>query len=214
MKNILIIEDLPDVTTWFVDIVEQSLAPEDIHCADNLEKAKTLILKHQYSLALIDIGLPDGSGIEALKLIKTKNEHCFCVISTIFDDSEHLFTALRQGADGYILKNEERDELIEHLQGILVGKPPLSPVIAKKVLSAFKPERDMTVKLSPREEQILTFIAKGYSIPSAAKLLNISQHTAADYLKQVYKKLHVNNRADATLKAYELGFVSHGQPYL
>lgn len=210
MNSVLIIEDLPEVKAWLVGIVKQNLAPDDIHCADSLEKAKSLIVEHHYSLALIDIGLPDGSGIEALKLIKAKNDNCFSVITTIFDDGENLFTALKQGADGYILKSEGSEHLAEHLQGILVGKPPLSPSIAKKVLTAFRPERNISVKLSPREEQILTFIAKGYSIPSAAKLLNISQHTAADYLKQVYKKLHINNRADATLKAYELGFVSHG----
>tara|TARA_R110002167_G_scaffold79043_3_gene218433 strand:+ start:516 stop:1166 length:651 start_codon:yes stop_codon:yes gene_type:complete len=210
MKSVLIIEDLPDVMAWLVGIVEQSLTPEKIHCADTLETAKSFILNHDYSLALIDIGLPDGSGIDALKLIKTQDNDCFSVITTIFDDGDNLFTALKQGADGYILKSEGSDELVEHLQGILEGKPPLSPTIAKKVLTAFRPEKNITIKLSPREEQVLTFIAKGYSIPSTASLLNISPHTAADYLKQVYKKLHINNRADATLKAYELGFVSHG----
>lgn len=214
MKSILIVEDLPDVARWLIDIVEHSLAPEEIHCADNLETAKSLILAHDFSLALIDIGLPDGSGIDALKLINRKSGHCYKVITTIFDDTENLFTALKQGADGYILKSEEREDIVKHLQGILAGKPPLSPTIAKKILTAFRPEKSITVKLSPREEQVLTFIAKGYSIPSTAKLLNISQYTAADYLKQVYKKLHVNNRADATLKAYELGFVTYSNSNL
>ncbi len=208
MNTVLIIEDLSDVSEWLATIVTDNLAPKEIHYANNLEEAKRLILEHQYSLALIDIGLPDGSGIEALEKIKLKNEDCYCVITTIFEDTENIYRALKQGADGYVLKSESSEDIAIHLQGILLGKPPLSPAIAKKMITAFQPSKELTIKLSPREQQILTFIAKGYSIPSAASLLDISPHTAADYVKQVYKKLQVNNRADAALKAYELGFVS------
>lgn len=210
MQTVLIIEDLPEVVQWLSNLVKDTLAPNEIHCADSLKAANSLILENQYSLALIDLGLPDGSGIDALQQIKQKNEDCYCVITTIFEDSDNIFTALKQGADGYILKTESSEDITEHLQGILLGKPPLSSAIAKKILTAFQPSKSLGVKLSPREQQVLTFIAKGYSIPSTASLLDISPHTAADYVKQVYKKLQVNNRADATLKAYELGFVSSG----
>lgn len=208
MKNVLIIEDITEVSQWLSDIVKESLHPEEIYFADSLEQAKDIILKKQFSLYLIDIGLPDGCGLEALDLIKTKNENCLCIITTIFDDSENLFSALKKGADGYILKSDDKHQIIEHLKGAAQGKPALSPSIAKKVLATFKLETSNEIKLSPREEQVLTLIAKGYNIPKVATLLDISHHTAADYLKQVYKKLHINNRADAALKAYEFGLIS------
>ena len=208
MKKILILEDIPDVKDWLSDLVKEHLIADEIHCAETLAEAFELLKAHQYSLAILDIGLPDGSGLDALKLIKSQNESCLCVVSSIFDASEYVFTALKYGADGYILKSESSEQVAEHLKGILLGKPPLSPSIAKKILLAFRPEKDIEVHLSPREEQILGLMAKGYNIPDAAKLLDISQHTAAGYLKQVYKKLQVNNRADATLKAYELGLVN------
>lgn len=211
MKKILILEDLPDVKDWLQSLVQSHLAAEEIHTAGTLNQAFELLKNNTYDLALLDIGLPDGSGLDALKLIKTQNEHCYCVVTSIFDASEYLFTALKYGADGYILKSESSEQVAEHLAGILLGKPPLSPVIAKKMLLAFRPEKDLAANLSPREEQILSLIAKGYNVPDAANLLNISPHTAAGYLKQVYKKLQVNNRADATLKAYELGLVNSGK---
>ena len=211
MRTLLIIEDLPDVAKWLSKIAMECLGIEEIAYANDLASAKDIISTKQFSFALIDIGLPDGSGLDALKLIKLKNTQCLCVITTVFDDSETLFMALKQGADGYILKSEGSAELSNHLRGILKGKPPLSAAIAKKVLSAFTPSK-LEVKLSPREEQVLTFISKGYNIPATAKLLDISAHTASDYLKQAYKKLQVNNRADATLKAHELGLVSHSRP--
>ena len=207
MQKILILEDILDVKDWLHSLVAKHLSADEIHCAETFAQALELLKENEYTLALLDIGLPDGSGLDILKLIKRQNENCYCVVTSIFDASEYLFTALKYGADGYILKSESTEQVADHLQGILLGKPPLSPAIAKKMLVAFRPETNIEVHLSPREEQILGLIAKGYNVPDAANLLNISQHTAAGYLKQVYKKLQVNNRADATLKAYELGLV-------
>lgn len=211
MQSVLIVEDLPDVRNWLLGLVQQCLPDANIDCADSYSGTLALLAEHQYQLALLDIGLPDGSGLDILSQMKTRNEHCFCVITSIFDASEHVFLALKKGADGYILKTESDGEVARHLQGILQGRPPLSPAIAQKMLQAFRPEVDSVVKLSPREEQVLSLIAKGYSVPEAAELLDLSQYTVAGYLKQVYKKLHVNNRADATLKAYELGLVASGK---
>lgn len=211
MYKILILEDVPDVKAWLEAMVQSHFTTNEIHTAATLTEALDLLKTNQYNLALLDIGLPDGSGLDALKLIKQQDEACYCVVTSIFDASEYLFTALKYGADGYILKSESTEQVAEHLKGILLGKPPLSPAVAKKMLQAFRPEQDLTASLSPREEQILSLIAKGYNVPDAANLLAISHHTAAGYLKQVYKKLQVNNRADATLKAYELGLVSSGK---
>lgn len=211
MHRTIILEDIPEVKAWLEGMVQSYFITNEIHTASTLTEALTLLKNNQYQLALLDIGLPDGSGLDALKQIKQQNEDCYCVITSIFDASEYLFSALKYGADGYILKSESTEQVAEHLKGILLGKPPLSPAVAKKMLQAFRPEKDLTARLSPREEQILSLIAKGYNVPDAANLLAISHHTAAGYLKQVYKKLQVNNRADATLKAYELGLVNSGK---
>lgn len=208
MQNVLIVEDLPDVKNWLLALVQQFLPNAKVDCASTFTDAINLLVRQDYQLALLDIGLPDGSGLDILSQIKSQGGDCFCVITSIFDASEKVFNALKNGADGYILKSETSAEVLAHLQGIVAGKPPLSPAIAKKMLQAFRPETEDHTPLSPREEQMLSLIAKGYSVPDAADLLAISQHTAASYLKQVYKKLQVNNRADATLKAYQMGLVS------
>jgi len=159
-------------------------------------------------LALVDLGLPDGSGIDIIRAIKRQRPQSYCVVTTIFDDSDHLFSALHAGADGYLLKDELEQEFVHHLRGILEGRPPLSAAIARKVLSVFRPVADETVRLAPREEQVLTLIARGYSVRKVGEMLGISQHTVAGYLKTIYQKLQVNSRAEATLRAVDLGLVA------
>ncbi|EKF74573.1 response regulator [Alcanivorax hongdengensis A-11-3] len=209
IRQVLIVEDLPDVADWLHLQVTQLLAPQAIDLAVSREEGQEKITGKDYDLALIDLGLPDGSGMDLVRPFKEKNRHSLCVVTTIFDDAEHLFGSLRAGADGYLLKDDVESEFSQQLSGILAGRPPLSSSIARKLLEQFHPifgEKEVT--LTRREKDILTLIAKGLSVKHTAEKLGISHYTAASYMKDIYAKLQVNSRAEATLKAIHIGLVN------
>lgn len=214
IDKVLIVEDLPEVSLWLTSILKKELGIKHIYQAATVRQALQINEREDLCLALVDLGLPDGSGLEVIRAIKTQQADCNCVVSTIFDDSEHLFAALRAGADGYVLKDDNDAEVVHLLKGIIDGRPPISAAIAKKMLQAFRPTEEETARLAPREEQVLSLIARGYSVPNAAELLDISPHTVAGYLKIVYQKLQVNNRAEATIKAYDMGLIRADEPQM
>ena len=157
-------------------------------------------------LALIDLGLPDGSGLRLIERLAPRGTAC--VVATVFDDDAHLFPALRAGATGYVLKDQPAEALAAMLTGIVSGQPPLSPSIARRLLQHFQPApAAQPSQLTPRETEVLRLIAKGLTIAEVGELLGISRHTAADYVKEVYRKLSVGNRAEAALEATRLGLL-------
>src|SRR5690606_35763773 len=126
--------------------------------------------------------------------------------TTIFDDGDNVFDALRAGAQGYLLKDETDQQFIQALEGILAGRPPLSTAIARRMMDFFRPQTPNKV-LSQRETELLILIAQGQSVRRAAEALGLTQNTAAGYLKNIYQKLQVNSRAAVTRKAIDLGLV-------
>ena len=210
----LILEDNHDAQQYLYKVLKSSFPGVIIDMASSVEEASQFLESAQPDIALIDLNLPDGSGVEILNKLSSEEFNCISVVTTIYDDDHHLFSALRAGAQGYLLKEQRRELLIEALQGIIEGKPALTPKIALKILDHFsnneEPETDLTQKpdedaLSKREAQVLKMIAKGHSVKLAAKELNISHHTVASHIKNVYSKLGISNRAEATQKAVQLG---------
>jgi DNA-binding NarL/FixJ family response regulator len=135
------------------------------------------------------------------------------VVVTIHDDDDHLFPALQAGAFGYLLKEQAREAIAEQLKRMSQGEPPLSPSIARKVISYFaaqaRPQQSQHamphVQLTDRENEVLLRVAKGFTLPEIGVQLNLSRHTIADYVKQIYRKLNVSSRAEAALEAQRLG---------
>lgn len=213
IQRVLVVEDLPEVSLWLVDKVRSIFAIKEIRQVYNLEQAEAELKQTSFDLVLMDLGLPDGDGTRLIPLCKQLNPNKHCIVTTIFDDAEHLFEALRAGADGYLLKDTSEREFKEQLQGILDGRPPLSTSIAQKLLKRFQPETkpedksQLIEELTPRERELLELIARGLSVRDAAEVLTISYHTAASYLKVIYQKLQVHNRVEATVKAINLGLV-------
>jgi DNA-binding NarL/FixJ family response regulator len=210
-QTALIVEDIADVSAWLSDLLETLFSGIAVHTAANLALARSLLgsgLKPD--LALVDLGLPDGSGTDIIQELTAARFPCTIVVTTLFADDEHLFPALRAGAHGYLLKDQPQERTIAALQGILRGEPPLSPAIAHRLLRIFNAPAAVeqeSVSLTPREREVLTLIAKGCRLPDLAARLGISRHTAADHVKNIYRKLDINTRAEATLKAVRLGFV-------
>jgi len=212
VNSILIIEDLPEVAGWLTKMSQRAFVQASVTVVGSLSEAHSVLMDLTPDLALIDLGLPDGCGLNVLRTLKRSRPQTCCVVTTIFDDAGHLFPALKAGADGYLLKDDDDDEFIFSLEGIVDGRPPLSPSIAQMMLKQFhQPEGD-DVHLTSREEDMLVLVANGYSVKDAAASLGISAHTAAGYLKALYQKLKVSNRAEATIKAVSMGLVHPQNP--
>jgi DNA-binding NarL/FixJ family response regulator len=210
MKNILLLEDLPEIRAWLKSLVMQVFPMAQISEATRVHDALELASALKFDLALIDLGLPDGSGVDVVSALREHQPEAQSVVVTIHDDDDHLFPALQAGAYGYILKEQARELITEQLQRISQGEPPLSPSIARKVIAYFaaqaKPQASLPhVSLTERESEVLLRVAKGYTLPEIGVQLNLSRHTIADYVKQIYRKLNVSSRAEAALEAQRLG---------
>ncbi len=214
MTNILLLEDLPEIRTWLRSLVLQVFPGAQVSEAARVHDALELVTAVKFDLALVDLGLPDGSGVAVVTKLRDLQPEAQSVVVTIHDDDEHLFPALQAGAFGYILKEQARELITEQLQRISQGEPPLSPSIARRVMAYFteksKPARAYNdllpnVSLTERESEVLLRVAKGYTLPEIGVQLGLSRHTIADYVKQIYRKLNVSSRAEAALEAQRLG---------
>jgi DNA-binding NarL/FixJ family response regulator len=213
MKNILLLEDLPEIRAWLRKLVLQVFPGSTIVESARVHDALEHVGAAKFDLALIDLGLPDGSGVDVVTKLRDVQPEAQSVVVTIHDDDEHLFPALQAGAFGYILKEQARELISEQLHRISQGEPPLSPSIARRVMAYFsakaKPQQqtDMlpAVSLTDREREVLLRVAKGYTLPEIGVQLGLSRHTIADYVKQIYRKLNVSSRAEVALEAQRLG---------
>ena len=214
MKTILLLEDLPEIRAWMRKLVLQVFPGATISESARVQDAIELVAAVKFDLALVDLGLPDGSGVDVVTKLRDVQPEAQSVVVTIHDDDEHLFPALQAGAFGYILKEQPRELITEQLQRISQGEPPLSPSIARRVMAYFtakaKPQPQQQhlmphVSLTDRESEVLLRVAKGYTLPEIGVQLGLSRHTIADYVKQIYRKLNVSSRAEAALEAQRLG---------
>jgi DNA-binding NarL/FixJ family response regulator len=208
----LVLEDQPDTRAWLAQVLVQAFPNVHVLQAATIAEARALLGAHTIDLALLDLDLPDGSGVTIIEALSLASPSTRSVVATIYDDDDHVFPALRAGASGYLLKEQPQDALVAMLKRIVGGEPPLSPAIARRMLRFFLPAPTTTQAaddehLSPREEEVLQLIAKGYKLAEVGELLKVSRNTAAGYLKSVYRKLNISSRAEATLAAAKRGLV-------
>lgn len=197
----LILEDNPQTLAWLVEIVAETFPSATIRSAETLKSGMIQIRSKTFDLVLVDLGLPDGSGITLIQELRTTSENTYIVVATIFDDDQHLINALRAGANGYLLKNEPKETLISHLKGIATSRAPMSNDALDKVINHFNRQTTDMVTLTAREEEVLQLVAKGYNVAQSAAMLGLSANTVKSYLKAVYSKLGISSRAEATAEA-------------
>ncbi len=217
MNSVLIVEDLPEIREWLGEMARTAFPAIQVTAASRLSEALGCIQQGVFELALIDLGLPDGSGIDVVGALRRHQPKALPVVVTIYDDDDHLFPALQAGAFGYLLKEQPQETLVAQLLRMTKGEPPLSPPIARRVLAHFASathrrvdlvrQLEEEVSLTDRETEVLQRVAKGYTLPEIALQFGLSKHTIADYIKQVYRKLNVSSRAEAALEAARRGLV-------
>lgn len=210
VDKVLIVEDHEEVALALQGAVKTAFDSSTIQCAGSLAAARKAVSEMQFDLALVDLGLPDGSGMDLIQELAVSKQ-TFIVVTTIFDDNEHLFDCLSMGARGYLLKGHQQAEIVEFLQGILDGRPPLSPSIAQAILEHFHRvtprENKQASGLTARELEVLQLIAKGCQVKEVAEMLLIAGSTVCAHIKKIYQKLDIHNRAEATAAAVNLNLI-------
>jgi DNA-binding NarL/FixJ family response regulator len=214
MKHIVILEDHSDAQQWLHDVAEQALQPQSIVIYSTLNQALAALENSQPDLALVDLNLPDGSGLEYISAYHKVSNTAYSVVTTIYDDDLHLFPALAAGAKGYLLKDQSKAKLIAALKGIVDGEPAISPQISLRMMSHFaelekkKNQDNSRIKqLTPRETEVLTLISQGNTASQCGKILTLSKYTISGYIKSIYEKLEINTRAEATKIALSHGLI-------
>ncbi len=168
-------------------------------------------------LILMDIHMPECDGHEATRLIINEWPDAQIVMLTVSDDDQDLFTAIRNGALGYLVKKIEPDELFARLRGVTQGEAPLSRIMAGRILREFarigteSPPPDSTRSLTPRERQVLRLVSKGLTNKEIGAQLHIAENTVKNHLRNILEKLHLQNRAQAAAYAVREGLVDNGR---
>jgi DNA-binding NarL/FixJ family response regulator len=205
MIYLAIIEDQPSIRKVFHDYL---CAQPEFDCVltaasveEFLEKADSL--ENQPGVVLSDIGMPGGmSGIEGLPLIKQRLPEAEVLMISVFTDASRVFQAICAGAVGYLVKNTPLPQLKESILQVVAGGSPMSPGIARHVIQHFQPQKQLGEELTPREQQIVQAIVDGLSYKLVAERLGISLDTVRSHIRQIYRKLQVNSKAEVI--AYSL----------
>lgn len=220
-ERALIVEDLDEPREWLADLLPKALpAVQQVDTATTLAQARERLSEHRYGLALVDWGLPDGTSESLIQELVAARPGAVVIVATIHDDDAHVFPALRSGAAGYILKSQPAALVMAQLQRIEKGEPALSPSVAARILRHFHSgplsatSLDSSqvalsdTPLTEREISVLRLLAKGYKASEIAGLLALSQHTVTSYIRDIYRKLEISNRAEATMEAARRGLVA------
>ncbi|MGQ2980864.1 MAG: LuxR C-terminal-related transcriptional regulator [Polaromonas sp.] len=219
-ERALIVEDLDEPRAWLADLLPQALpSVRQVDAVATLALARERMREHAYGLALVDWGLPDGTSEGLIAELVAARPGAVVIVATIHDDDMHVFPALRAGASGYILKSQPQAVVMAQLRRIELGEPALSPSIAVRVLQHFRAAQGALPaapgagqaelrQLTEREIDVLRLIAKGYKAPEVAVLLGLTAHTVSSYVRDIYRKLGISSRAEATLEAARRGLVA------
>ena len=201
--KISIIEDDEETRLGLMGIVSSAPELNLISAYGHCSPAIAGIPADKPDVVLVDINLPDISGVEAVRQLKPLLPDTQFLMLTVYEDPDHIFAALAAGATGYLLKATRRAELLEAITQITAGGSPMSSGIARKVVQSFgRPAapRDDFPALSPREQSVLDLLSKGFSYKEISDSLSVSVPTINTYIRRIYEKLQVHSRTQAINK--------------
>jgi len=223
--SVLVVEDNVDVRQRLQHTIDNE--PDFKVCAavGSLKAANAFLNSTLPSVALIDLGLPDGSGVNLINWLSVEAPHVETLVLTVFSDETSVVKAIEAGASGYLLKSETAENITFNLRMILRGESPISPSVARYILKSFRHRHSLQIEiiseaggitqnksqLTPTEYEILNLIAKGYTSPEIADMTNRSIQTVPVHIKNIYRKLSVHSRGEAIFEAMQRGLLNvHG----
>ncbi len=231
MWLILIVEDDPQMRDFFAASVSRSGQLQLAGCVGTLAEARTWLdnPSHGVDVLLVDLGLPDGSGLDVIRHAARLHPACESLVISMFGDEDNVLASIEAGALGYIHKDSTPDDIASTILEMKSGASPISPMIARRVLAKYMSLRDgrgvaasppepqpvVSVAavparpiLSTRESEVLELIARGFSYAEIARLQSVSVHTVQTHIKNLYRKLAVRSRGEAVFEATQLGLLA------
>ncbi|MDA9207628.1 response regulator transcription factor [Octadecabacter sp.] len=214
MIRVAVIEDDPtmrDVLCTAIEACEDMILVDQ---QDNVADATGMIDAGGYDVLLCDLGLPDGSGIDLIRHESQKGRDTDILVVTMFANQRKVLDAVEAGARGYLLKDERIENCMDAIRNIRKGGSPISPIIARQLLIKIKPAAaddslPMVAPLSEREYEVLNLLSRGLSNSECADVLSISSNTVGTHVKNIYRKLEVNSRAEALFEASSKGLLTN-----
>lgn len=217
MNSVVIIEDDVDTLVFLKNIIDAHSNLKVVGTGSSLAEGRKLLAKHQPKVLLTDLGLPDGNGSELIREASGEYPDLLIMVLSNFGDEQNVIAAILAGAKGYLLKKADKQEICESVLQVIDGASPISPSIARFLLTNLKRnspsaspgvEENTHKLLTKREVQVLELVAQGYRSNEIADKLVISYHTVVNHIRAVYEKLAVKSRSEAVFKASKLGIIN------
>jgi DNA-binding NarL/FixJ family response regulator len=201
--SVAIVEDNADFRATLAHYLDEAPGCRCVCACGSSEEGLKKIPRLAPDVVLMDIHLPNMSGIECTRRLKELCPSIQILILTVYEDNERIFGALKAGASGYLLKRSDPADILRAIQDVKQGGAPMSSQIARRVVQSFREEPSQAPAvedLSQREEEILQHLSKGYSSKEIADRLSVSVNTVRTHLQHIYDKLHVRSRTEAVVK--------------
>lgn len=213
--SVVLVEDDPKFRDAFVRAINAAPDMQLLGAASDAATGLQLLESHAPDVLLIDLDLPDRPGIELIRYATRELPDCDIMVITVFGDERHVIESIEAGATGYLHKDSLPRDFVEQIRLLHAGASPISPVIARQILTRFQAPRppaeprSMRGKptLSAREQEVLSLVTKGFGFDEIATLLAVSPHTVMTYIKRIYRKLQVSSKTEAVYEARKLGLV-------
>jgi len=208
--TVLIVEDDDDIRKHLESIIAADANFKVLGSAGCLHDGINFITRTSPDVLLVDLGLPDGSGIELIRAARQSKEPSECMVITIHADQHHLMRALEAGATGYLLKDALPEDICSSIIDLIHGGSRISPLIARALLNRFKaadPGTPLIEPLTEREIDVLKGMTLGLTRKEIAQKLSVSVHTIHSHVKHIYGKLEVNSNVGAVRKAHDLHLI-------
>jgi DNA-binding NarL/FixJ family response regulator len=208
--SVLVVEDEPEFLRLYCEAITREADFRLAGAVTTLAAALAILEQSVPDVLVVDLGLPDGNGADLIRRAVKLRPDCDALVVTIFGDDQHVIDAIAAGATGYLLKDSPAGELARCIRELRAGGAPISPSIARRLLTRLRAPADKPAAASPlseREAEILRLVAKGLSFADVAAALGISAHTVVAHVKKIYQKLAVHSRGEAVFEATQLGLL-------
>src|SRR5499427_399326 len=212
LTRVALVEDDREARDRLVESIRQQGSLELVAVYSTDAEALAGLESGAPDVLLVDLGLPDISGLDVVRFVSARYPDCDILVISIFGDEANVLASLEAGARGYLLKGSLLHDIAFDIQDLRNGGSPLSPVIARQVLKRLRPEiperkTDEETVLTARETEILNAISRGFSYAETAQLLGVSVGTVHTFLKRIYRKLAVHSKTEAVFEANRLGLI-------
>lgn len=215
--NVLLLEDIRAVADRLAGILQAWPNGNLLPVCRTVAEAMHAIAENQVDILIADLQLPDGLGIDAIRALKDANSNAHAIVMSVLNDGPVVLEAIKAGATGYVVKDDNSIGVLSAIETVLEGKSPMSATIARLIVdSMHAPEEapsaeeavESEISLTPREQDVLTMISRGFSYREVAELLSISAQTVPVHARNIYRKLEATSKTEAVFVAHQRGLIS------